>query len=99
MRRACLPQTTYGVMRRISDDEPTDIREINPEIPEWLCSVIAKLMSKRVEDRFGTAAEVAELLEQCLAHVQQPSTTSLPASLIQVALLYIQAAKGLLPCY
>jgi uncharacterized protein (TIGR03067 family) len=74
-------ETTYGVMRRITDDEPTSIREINPEIPEWLCLIISRLMSKRADERFQSAAEVSELFEKCLAHVQQPATVHLPAFL------------------
>jgi WD40 repeat protein len=74
--------TTYGVMRRIADDEPTSIRSINPDIPEWLCAVVERLMSKRPGDRFESAAEVAELLEKCLAHVQQPDAAPLPAFLV-----------------
>ena len=29
--------SSYGVMRRISDSAPTPIRELNPDIPDWLC--------------------------------------------------------------
>ena len=75
-------ETTYGVMRRITDDEPTAICELNPDIPVWLCSVIARLMSKRAADRYESAAEVTQLLETCLAHVQQPAAVPLPASLV-----------------
>jgi serine/threonine-protein kinase len=71
-------ETTYGVMRRITDDQPTPIGDINPDIPEWLCSIIAKLMSKPAGDRFASAAAVTQLLEQCLAHVQQPAAVPLP---------------------
>ena len=71
-------ETSYGMLRRITDDEPQPIREINPEIPEWLCRIIAKLMSKQPDDRFNSAHEVAELLEEYLAHVQQPTTVPLP---------------------
>ncbi len=71
-------ETSYGVLRRITDDEPRPIREINPDIPEWLCQIIAKLMSKNPGDRFESADEVAELLEGCLAHVQQPTAVPLP---------------------
>ena len=74
-------ETSYGVLRRITDDEPTPPREINPSVPEWLCRIIARLMSKRPADRFASAAEVAELFEKCLAHVQHPTTVRLPASL------------------
>ena len=71
-------ETSYGVLRRITDDEPRPIREINPEIPEWLCGIVARLMAKQPAERFASANEVAELLEKCLAHVQQPDRVPLP---------------------
>ncbi|MBL8817848.1 MAG: serine/threonine protein kinase [Planctomyces sp.] len=74
-------ESSYSVLRLITDKEPRSIREINPEIPEWLCSIISKLMSKQASDRFASAQEVAELLEDCLAHVQQPTTVPLPKSI------------------
>ena len=75
-------ETSYGVLRRITDEEPRPIREINPDVPEWLCRIIARLTSKQPDDRFESAREVAELLEECLAHVQQPTAVPLPASLV-----------------
>jgi uncharacterized protein (TIGR03067 family) len=72
-------ESSLGVARRITDDEPRRIREINPNIPEWLCGIIGKLMAKRPSDRFRSAAEVADLLGKCLAHVQQPEFIPLPA--------------------
>ncbi len=71
-------ETSYGVLRRITDDEPTPIRNINPAIPEWLCGIIAKLMSKAPEKRLESAGKVAELLEAFLAHEQQPEVVPLP---------------------
>lgn len=71
-------ETSYGVLRRITDEEPRPIREINPDMPDWLCGIVAKLMSKRPDDRFQSAGEVAGLLEECLAHVQQPTAVPLP---------------------
>jgi serine/threonine-protein kinase len=71
-------ETSYGVLRRITDEEPRPIRELNPEIPDWLCRIVAKLMAKRPDDRFQSAREVAGLLEECLAHVQQPTVVPLP---------------------
>ncbi len=75
----------YGILRRITDEEPRSIREINPEIPDWLCGIIAKLMSKKADDRYGSAQELAELLEQCLAHVQQPTTVQLPVEVASLS--------------
>jgi serine/threonine-protein kinase len=79
-------ETSHGVLRRITDDEPAAIREINPEIPQWLAGIIDRLMAKRAADRFATAGEVADLLEKCLAHVQQPEKAPLPAGLPQASL-------------
>ena len=77
--------SSYGVMRRITDEEPRPIRQLNPDIPQWLCRIIARLMSKQPEERHESAHEVAELLEECLAHVQQPTAVPLPASLVRLS--------------
>lgn len=74
-------ENSYAVLRLITDAEPRPIREINPEIPEWLCRLIHRLMAKSPNDRFSSAAEVATLLEQCLAHVQQPLVAPVPDQL------------------
>lgn len=71
-------ETNYGVLRRITDNEPRRIREVNPAIPEWLEGIVNKLLAKDISQRFQSADEVAELLEQCLAHVQQPTAVALP---------------------
>lgn len=73
-------ETTFGVLRRITDSEPRPIRQINAELPPWLPQIIDRLLAKRPADRFATAAETADLLEKCLAHVQQPNTAPLPAA-------------------
>ncbi len=74
-------ETSYGVLRRITDDTPRPIREINPEIPEWLAAAIEKLHAKDPAERYQSADEVAQLFEQCLAHVQQPTVAVLPEGL------------------
>ena len=71
----------YAVLRRITDDTARPIRETNPDVPQWLDQVVMKLLSKSPEDRFESAEEVAELMEDCLAHVQHPTTTPLPQSI------------------
>lgn len=71
-------ESSYGVLRLITDKEPRPIREINSDIPEWLCIIIARLMSKSPSDRYASADDVATILEQCIAHVQDPMQHSLP---------------------
>jgi serine/threonine-protein kinase len=71
-------ESAVAVLRRVSDDEPRPVREINPEVPAWLDSIIARLHAKNPNERFQCAAEVADLLGRCLAHIQQPLTVALP---------------------
>jgi hypothetical protein len=61
---------THAVLKRVIDASPRPIREINNEIPDWLCDIVAKLQAKKPEDRLQTATELAELLGQRLADVQ-----------------------------
>jgi serine/threonine protein kinase len=72
---------TMAVLKRVCDDTPRPIRGINPEIPDWLCAIIAKLQAKNVADRFQTASQVADQLNQQLAHVQRPTQAPKPATL------------------
>jgi serine/threonine protein kinase len=76
-------ETTLAVLRRICDDQPRDIREVNPDVPPWLAAIIHKLLAKSPADRFASAEEVASLLERWLAHVQQPTVVAKPEEGIQ----------------
>lgn len=71
-------ESTYGILRRLTDDSPRPLREVSPQLPPWFQKIVHKLLAKNPADRFGSASEVAQLLEGCLAHVQQPSTVPLP---------------------
>ena len=77
-RPAFRADSALAVLRRVCDGTPRAIREINPDIPDWLAGIIDKLLAKRPADRFQAAAEVGELLERCLAHVQQPTLVPAP---------------------
>ena len=70
--------TTMGVLKRVCHDPPRPIQELNPDIPDWLCAIIMKLLAKKPEDRYPSAKAVAELLEKWLAHVQQPMAVPKP---------------------
>ena len=53
-----------------------------PRFRSGLVAIIDRLLEKKPEDRFQTADEVAHVLGQYLAHVQQPSRVSLPARML-----------------
>jgi hypothetical protein len=72
--------TSMGVLKRVCEETPTPVREVNAEVPDWLAAAIEKLHAKDPAGRFQTAAEVADLLGRHLAHVQHPSVVPLPAT-------------------
>lgn len=74
-------ESTIAALRRVCDDTPRAIRELNPDIPDWLVAIVNRLLAKKPEERFSTAGEVAELLGQHLAHLQHPSVARLPSPL------------------
>src|SRR5262249_17948992 len=62
--------SSLAVLRRVCEETPRPLREINPDIPEWLQELIAKLQEKDPANRFASAAEVAQLLSRRLAQLQ-----------------------------
>lgn len=60
---------TLAVLKRVTEDTPRPIREIIPEVPQWLCDIISQLHAKRPEDRIATAQEVADLLERGMSEM------------------------------
>jgi serine/threonine protein kinase len=68
-----------AVLKRVCEETPRPIREINPEIPEWLVAVINKLHAKNPADRIQSATELAELLGKHLAQLQMPAAKRTPA--------------------
>jgi serine/threonine protein kinase len=77
-RPAFRAPTTVAVIRRVCDETPRPIREVNPDIPEPLCRLIERLQAKKPADRPASANEVADLLAGLLAGLQGqgPATLS-----------------------
>jgi serine/threonine protein kinase len=75
-------ETSYGILRRITDVSPRPIREVNPQIPGWLCRLVDRLHEKSPDDRYQSATAVARVLQQCLSHVQTPESR-LPRELLR----------------
>lgn len=80
----CTGQATFraagsmATLLRVCEATPRPIRDLNPLIPEWLGAIIEHLHEKDPAQRYQSAAEVAALLERCLAHLQQPRRVPLP---------------------
>jgi hypothetical protein len=71
-------ETALAVLHRVSEEEPAPLRSLNPDVPAWLEALVTRLLAKDPAQRFGSAAEVAALLEGYLAHLRQPATVPAP---------------------
>jgi len=96
-------ETAVVVLRRVCDDKPVPILTLRPNIPEWLCKVIDKLMAKRPGDRYQSAGEVQAVLREKLAeepaaqagNVVTPASSSNKTGIAAVALI-VMMVLGLL---
>jgi serine/threonine protein kinase len=57
-----------AVLESVMQDTPCPIREIIPEVPEWLCNLISRLHAKDPADRPASAQEVGDVLAR---HVEE----------------------------
>ena len=64
--------SALSVLSRISSDQPTPLRQVNSDVSQTLCDIIEKLISKAPDDRFQSAGELHETLENHLAYLHQP---------------------------
>jgi len=53
--------TLEKIVRHYSDD-PTDVRQLRPDVPDALAAVVHKLLAKKAEDRYQTADELVASL-------------------------------------
>jgi serine/threonine protein kinase len=61
--------STVAVLKRVAEDTPREIREIVPEVPQWLCDIISKLHAKNPDEEAGREEVVLRHLEGvALAH-------------------------------
>lgn len=74
-------ETSYGILRKVTDSEPRPMRLSNSDVPDWLERLTQMLMTKERDQRLPDANHVATLLRQCLAQVQQPMSQTIPQEL------------------
>jgi WD40 repeat protein/serine/threonine protein kinase len=89
-------KTPLAVMQKLTDERHSPIRELRPDMPAWLVDVIDRLLAKSPADRFQSAREVADLLDQYWS-AMKTSSEVIPACphkrrrRIQLALLLLAA--------
>jgi serine/threonine protein kinase len=63
--------SSLAVIRRVCDEMPPPVNEINPKVPDWLVAIIDQLQAKEPDQRFPSATEVARLLGEHYARLQR----------------------------
>ncbi|HZY86212.1 MAG TPA: PQQ-binding-like beta-propeller repeat protein, partial [Gemmataceae bacterium] len=86
--------TTAAVLKAVGEDAPRPVREIKPDVPEWLGDVIARLHARRPCDRFASAQEVADLLSARLTALQESPLGPTPARAPGVEEVVARPAAG-----
>src|SRR5207302_678352 len=66
-------KTPLAVMKKLTEEAHRPVRELSPDVPEWLAGVIDRLLAKSPADRFQSARDVAELLDQLHAALKTSS--------------------------
>ena len=77
-------ETSYGVLRKITDQPAPSASEARPDLPRWLDRLIFGLHRGSPDERYQSAGEVHELLAACLASLQSPDA-SIPKALLPSA--------------
>lgn len=63
--------SVVDAIRRVCDDTPRPVQDVNPSIPGWLVDIINSMLAKSPDERIQSAAEVANLLGRMLTQFQQ----------------------------
>jgi WD40 repeat protein len=66
--------TPLVLLRKLADDAHPPLRQGNPNVPDWLEEVIDRLLAKDPAQRYGSAAEVAQVLAGHLSRLEPLSS-------------------------
>lgn len=68
--------TVAATLLLVSHEEPVPIRTIKPEVPQALVDVVARCLSKSIEGRYGSVAELQAALTEALEFEDDEGPTS-----------------------
>jgi serine/threonine protein kinase len=57
--------SSYTAMREICEKPPQPINEINPDMPDWLVTIVSSLLEKQPDDRLKSADRLVAVLSRC----------------------------------
>src|SRR5262249_39356307 len=57
-------ESPFLTLERVRRAEAAALGQLDPNLPDWFCAVVQRLLKKGPADRIQSAAELAELLER-----------------------------------
>jgi WD40 repeat protein len=70
--------SALAILKQIVESKHRPLRELNPDVPHWLAELVDELLAKKPEDRYQSAADLAEVLDYHWTHLRT-SSADLPA--------------------
>ncbi len=67
-----------AVMKKVCETEPRPVAQLNPNIPQWLCSLVHQLLQKAPERRVQSAQQVVQFLESQVVPAQATARSPSP---------------------
>ncbi|MCA9054043.1 MAG: serine/threonine-protein kinase, partial [Planctomycetaceae bacterium] len=83
-----------AMLRKVVELVPPSAAERSANVPGWVAAIIGRLLEKRPEDRYQSAAEVADLLRKLLAELRSGAVDETATSLQTATSLPAAAARG-----
>ena len=80
--------SNYQLLHQVVSVNTTPLEKVNPAVPEWLAAIVARLHAPSPANRYQSAEELAQDLQQCLASLQQPTAVSRPRTVSRLEAKY-----------
>lgn len=77
--------SALSILRQITEVRHRPLREVNPDVPEWLEELVDELLAKNPDDRYQTATDLAEVLEYSYAKMTNESLVMPAVCQVEVA--------------
>ena len=65
--------SALAILKQITETKHRPLKELDPEIPDWLSQMVDELLAKKPEDRYQSASDLAEVLEYAWARMRSSS--------------------------
>lgn len=76
--RAFPGDTAIAAIQSIKEGKSMPLVTAKPECPKWFANIVEALLRSKPQERIPDARQLAQLLKQGLAHLEQPLTTAPP---------------------